>query len=102
MELTEKEIEQEISDKGINAPRINSSIIDSKIMVASYTIFEPSMTVCCLTLTNGYQVIGESACVSPEHFDKEMGRRIAFNDARNKIWALEGYRLKTELSNEQN
>ena len=46
----------------------------------------------------GYQVIGESACASPENFDAAMGRRIARDKARNNIWALEGYLLRSKLA----
>jgi hypothetical protein len=56
-----------------------------------------TLTLCVLTLWNGYTVVGESACASPENFDEEIGRRLAFNNAFNKIWALEGYRLRTDL-----
>ena len=56
------------------------------------------LTVCCLTLSNGYTVTGESACASPENFNAEIGEKIAFDNARAKIWALEGYLLKQKLS----
>ena len=57
------------------------------------------LTVCCLTLRNGFTVTGESACASPENFNKEIGEKIAFENARNKIWVLEGYLLKEKLFN---
>ncbi|WP_308324412.1 Gp49 family protein, partial [Klebsiella pneumoniae] len=41
---------------------------------------------------------GESACASPENFDPEIGRKIARENAVNKIWMLEGYLLKQRLS----
>jgi hypothetical protein len=56
------------------------------------------MTVCALTLRNGYLVTGESAAASPENFNEEIGRKIARTNARNKIWALEGYLLRERLS----
>jgi hypothetical protein len=63
-----------------------------------YHVFEGSqLTVCCLTLENGFTVTGESACASPENFNAELGRKIAFDNAKNKIWALEGYLLKQRL-----
>ena len=42
--------------------------------------------------------MGESACASPENFNAELGRKIARDNARNKIWALEGYQLRTKLA----
>jgi len=50
-----------------------------------------------LTLQNGFTVVGESACASPENFNAELGRKIARENARNKIWMLEGYLLKQRL-----
>ena len=41
---------------------------------------------------------GESACVSPANFDAEVGKKIAFDNAVEKIWALEGYALRERLN----
>jgi hypothetical protein len=43
-------------------------------------------------------VTGESAAASPENFDEQIGRKIARDNARNKIWALEGYLLRSKLA----
>ena len=56
------------------------------------------LTFCVLVLKNGFTVTGESACSSPENFDQEIGRKIARENAVNKIWMLEGYLLKKKLS----
>jgi Phage protein (N4 Gp49/phage Sf6 gene 66) family len=96
--LNEQEIEQEIQDKKLNAPRLTPSLIDEAIKSEDYHVFPGSqLTVCCLTLQNGFTVVGESACASPENFNAELGRKIARDNARNKIWALEGYLLKQKL-----
>lgn len=55
------------------------------------------MTFCVLVLRNGFGVIGESACASPENFDAEIGRKIARAKAVEKIWPLMGYELRTKL-----
>lgn len=55
------------------------------------------LTFCVLTLQNDFMVTGESACASPENFDAEIGRKIARQNAEQKIWALEGYLLKQRL-----
>lgn len=56
------------------------------------------LTFCVLVLRNGFTVTGESACASPENFDAEMGRKIARQNAEQKIWPLMGYALKQRLS----
>jgi hypothetical protein len=96
--MSEKEIEQEIQEKGLNAPRLTPDLIDSVIADKTFHVFgDTCLTVCCLTLKNGFTVTGESACASPENFNQEIGEKIAFEQARNKIWMLEGYLLKQKL-----
>lgn len=95
----EAAIEAEIQAKGLNAPRLNPTMIDEAIMSEAYHVFPgTTMTVCALTLRNGFIVIGESAAASPENFNVEIGRKIARENARNKIWALEGYLLRSKLA----
>ena len=95
----EKAIEAEINAKGLNAPRLNPDMIDAAIVSEQYHVFTgTTMTVCALTLRNGYIVTGESAAASPENFDQAIGRKIARDNARNKIWALEGYLLREKLA----
>jgi len=95
----EQEREREIQDKGLNAPRLTPDHIDQCISRDQYYVFPGTyLTVCCIELMNGYTVTGESACASPENFNEEIGRKIAFDNARQKIWALEGYLLRQRLS----
>ena len=56
------------------------------------------LTFCVLVLRNSFTVTGESACVSPENFDAEIGRRVARSNAVQKIWPLMGYSLKDKLA----
>lgn len=55
------------------------------------------LTFCVIVLRNGFTVTGESACVSPENFDAEIGRKVARAKAIEKIWPLEGYLLRQRL-----
>lgn len=99
MSQNEIEIENEIQAKGLNAPRLTPDLIDKAIVSEQYHVFPgTTMTVCALTLRNGFIVIGESAAASPENFDADIGRKISRENARNKIWALEGYLLRTRLA----
>ncbi|MDX0615139.1 hypothetical protein GOD03_11655 [Sinorhizobium medicae] len=99
MSKDEQQIEAEIQAKGLYAPRLNPQMIDEAIASEQYHVFPgTTLTVCALTLRNGYIVTGESAAASPANFDKEIGRKIARDNARNEIWALEGYLLRQKLS----
>jgi hypothetical protein len=122
------DIEQEIIDKGLTAPRIGS--IDIELNIASEHYFTAAdgymanpccdpygnfvstslpappalelLTFCVLVLNNGFTVTGESVCASPENFDAEIGRKIARADAANKIRPFMVYELKQRLHASQN
>jgi hypothetical protein len=111
-------IEQEIRAKGLTAPRVTPADIEANIAsehyftaadgVARTLDHEPLknevpiplklLTFCVLVLKNGFTVTGESACASPENFDAEVGRKIARQNAVNKVWPLMGYELRSRLS----
>ena len=96
---SEASIEAELKTKGLNAPRIDPAHIDGQIASSAYYVFPgTTLTICAITTRNGFQVTGESASASPENFDAAIGRRIAFDNARSKIWQLEGYVLKSKLA----
>lgn len=93
--MSEQSIELEIQEKGLNEARITPADIDAVIRDEKYHVIPgTTTTVCCLVLRNGFTVLGESSCVSAKNFDEEIGRKIAREEARNKIWVLEGYLLK--------
>ena len=94
----EQQIEKEIQDKGLNAPRLRPEDIDAAIVSETYTILPSGKCMICeLILRNGFSVRGESACVSKANFNEEIGRKISYEDARNKVWMLEGYLLQDRL-----
>ena len=121
--MNDQAIEQEIQAKGLTAPRITPADIEANIAGEVYftaadgyrssPCYDPNghaydplpaplplelLTFCVLVLRNGFTVTGESACASPENFDAELGRKIARQNAVNKIWPLMGYALKERLA----
>ncbi len=97
--LDEEQIEAAIVTKGLTAPRLTPEQIDNQIVAEDYHVFPgTTLTVCCLTLRNGFNVTGESAAASPANFDENIGRAIARRNAREKIWAFEGYLLRERLA----
>lgn len=98
-DLGERDIEASIQQSGATAPRLTPDDIDALIVDEQYYVFPgTTLTVCCLTLENGYNVSGESAAISVENFNAEIGKAVARAEARDKIWALEGYRLRSALN----
>ena len=112
-------IEQEIRHKGLNGPRITPQDIEGVITSEMYftaaegflghawatdarAIKPPEhldrVTICVLTLRNGYTIVGTSACASPENFDATIGRKIARQNATQQIWPLLGYVLRSTIN----
>lgn len=119
-------IEQGIQPKGETPPRVTPQDIEDNILSVfyftaaqgadgaagighwnivqgciGYDYLRP-VTFCVITLRNGFAVTGESACISPENFDAELGKKIARENAVKKIWPLMGYALKQKLYEAQN
>ncbi|GAA0267468.1 hypothetical protein LNAOJCKE_3021 [Methylorubrum aminovorans] len=101
MSTDESKLEETLQAKGLNARRLTPDLIDACIVDAQYHRFPgTTLTVCALTLRNGFTVTGESASASVENFDEVIGREIARKNAREKIWAFEGYLLRERLHEE--
>ena len=118
--MNDQQIEQEIQAKGLTAPRVTPADIEANIASEYYftaadgycwadgqnherSVYPTALgllTFCVLVLRNGFTVTGESACASPENFDTEIGRKIARQNAVQKIWPLMGYALKEQLNKE--
>ncbi|WP_087693998.1 Gp49 family protein [Pseudomonas sp. PE-S1G-1] len=118
--MNDRAIEQEIQAKGLTAPRVTPADLKANIVgeyfftaadgvqAAFHSQDELTrltgahgelalLTFCVLVLRNGFTVTGESACASRENFDAEVGRKIARQNAEQKIWPLMGYELKSRL-----
>ena len=109
-------VEQMIQAKGQNRTRVTPADIEANIASEHYLTVGSApaalgacknwetpaslnlLTICVLVLKNGFTVTGESACASPENFDAEIGRKIARDNAVNKMWPLMGYELRTRMA----
>ena len=121
--MSDAAIEQEIQTKGKTAARVTPADIEANIASEHYftaadgvageaslrhrivvvgDVAPPAslglLTFCVLVLRNGFTVTGESACASPENFDAEIGRKIARQNAVQKIWPLMGYERRSKLA----
>ena len=95
----DQEIERMIQEKNLNAPRLCPADIENAIVKETFTVLPSGKAMICeLTLRNGFTVRGESACVSKKNFDVEIGRTISRDNAKQKIWELEGYLLQEKLA----
>lgn len=81
------------------APRVTEDSIKDRIRDVAY-IGHGQLTICIITMKNGFMVNGVSAPASPSNFDLEVGRRYAYDNAFKQLWPLEGYLLRDKLSKE--
>lgn len=102
-----------LSARGATHPRVSVHDIEAAIASAVYlnlgdaierTGQEASagahlMTLCVLTMDNGFVVVGKSAPASPENYDQAKGRTFAYEDAVKQVWPLMGYALRERLAN---
>lgn len=79
------------------APRVTKESIEAKIAKIDFLHVGETMTICVLTMRNGWTQVGTSASAAAANFDREVGQRYAYDDAFKPLWALEGYLLKTKL-----
>lgn len=94
-------MEKEIVEKGLTAPRItNDQISDIMAKVVYHTYVVPNTTTTvAVAMIEGFTLCQEiTACVDPANFNEELGAKYATqkaeSSARNKLWELEGYKLK--------
>jgi hypothetical protein len=112
--MNDEQLEQEIQEKGLSAPRVTPADIEENIRGEYYFLARQGvngngegievteedhvalslLTFCILVLKNGFTVSGESACVSIDNFDAEIGKKVAKANAISKVWPLMGYALK--------
>lgn len=108
-------LKRDIQDRASVAPRVTPDDIEAEIQSIWYINgatgvvpddFQPPvpaehplrlLTICVLVMRNGFTVTGESAVASPANFNAEIGRRIAKENAMEKVWPLLGFRLRDKL-----
>lgn len=114
MSVTEDELEERAE-----APRVTLNDVKSSILFAYYFTAADAiagkggfmvgkseslnhLTFCVLVLKNGFTVVGQSACADPKNYQKDIGDRIAYENALKNIWPFLGYELRTKLSEQAN
>lgn len=83
-----------------DATKITPQIIEDAIERCDFIRHEPvpELTICVLKLRNGFAVVGKSGCVDPANYDREIGERVAREDAVDKVWELMGFALKDRMA----
>lgn len=86
-----------------NAPRITPADLDANIVhtevVKHITHSGQILRWAILTTRNGFAVTGRpSASVSPLNDNAEIGESVAIENAKNELWPLMGYELRSKLA----
>lgn len=79
--------------------KLTEEYLKSRVANVEYHRPTETLTLCVMTMVNGYFVTGESACADPANYNQEIGESVAYGNAFAKLWALEGYLLRERLSN---
>lgn len=96
--MNEQELNQAIADRPF--PKVTKEDIEARIARVDHHVLPGNdaspgvrVTICQITLDNGFSVRGESACVDPRNYDKDIGESLAHKDAFSKLWPLFGFLL---------
>lgn len=68
--------------------KVTKSAIEQRIKHVRYSLHPGSTTTTAyITLDNGYEQVGTSACVDPAEFRADYGRTLAYEDAFRQLYA---------------
>lgn len=103
--MNDKDIEQQLQDKGLNAPRVTLAELEANIVateiVKHVSLSGQVLRWAVLTTKNGFAVTGRpSASASSANDDPEVGESRAIQNAKQELWPLMGYALKERLDPE--
>lgn len=82
--------------------KITKEFLESEIISVEYNRLQGTLTHCAITTKSGFMFTGESACVDPNNFDKEIGEQIAYENAFEKMWMPYGFWLHKALAEYDN
>ena len=82
----------------IKGTRVHPDEVVEAIAKVTYAKMGEKVTVCHLTLKNGHEVIGMSACVDPANYRQTIGEEVALKNATEEVWKHMGSVLQDRLS----
>lgn len=91
-----QDLEKELSELEDN--KLTVEFLNNQIIETVYTKIGDRLTHCLLIVKNGYIFTGESSCVDPNNYDKDIGEKIAYDNAFDKLWPVYGFILRQHLA----
>lgn len=101
--MNDAQIEQAIQAKGLTAPRVTHDDLMDNITDVEYVkhVSKSGQVLrwAVITTRNGFAVTGRPSCsVSAANDDEELGKDVAFSNAKGELWPLMGYELRSRLA----
>ena len=82
--------------------KLTKEFLEGEIGKVEYNRFGETNTHCTITTKSGFTFTGESACVDPNNFDRELGEKFAYEQAFEKMWMPYGFWLHKALADHDN
>lgn len=76
--------------------KLTKEYLEGLVVNVQY-VHQELLTICTITLKNGFKLVGTSACADEQNYDRNIGNNIAYQNAFAKLWELEGYLLKQRI-----
>ncbi len=96
LELTDKQ------SADVQKTRFRVSLDSIKAKIEHIDYIHPArhahMTICLVTMKNGFISLGKSTPADPDNFDPKLGQQFALEDAMRHLWVLEAYLLREIMS----
>ena len=82
--------------------KLTKEFLESEIERAEYNRMTSTITHCTIVTKSGFTFTGESACVDPNNYNKELGEKFAYENAFEKMWMPYGFWLHKALADHDN
>ena len=78
--------------------KLTKEFLEGEIGNVEYVRIGEKTTHCTITTKSGFTFTGESACVDPNNFDRELGEKFSYEQAFEKMWMPYGFWLHKALA----
>lgn len=82
--------------------KLTKEFLESEIGNVEYVRIGEKTTHCTIVTKSGFTFTGESACVDPNNYNKELGEKYAYENAFEKMWMPYGFWLHKALADHDN
>lgn len=81
----------------IEGQKVTQADVENCIVAETFIRLGKKIVVCHLTLSNGFEVIGNAGVVDPKLFDMSIGSAVAREQAVNEVWGHLGSLLQNQV-----